>query len=195
LWKDRKQYYNGAHILIFDVLGERYTMKHTYIKSLMLTTSLTLAACGSGLEATDPNPKPHDAPDGPGLFSGKTGNLLDSFDNKDSSNASIGVDPYLWRASLEAVSFMPIYQADSAGGVILTDWYTSPNNSEEQFKVNIMLLGKELSPSALNVSVFKKGKTASGWTDLGSQEATAKELEETILTNARSFRVRAKASQ
>ncbi len=169
-------------------------MKNT-AKSLTILTSIALAACGSGLERTDPNPKPHDAPDGPGLFSGKSGNLLDSFNSLDSASASIGVDPYLWRSSLEAVSFMPIYQADSAGGVILTDWYTNPSDSKEQFKVNIMLLGKELSPSALNVSVFKKSKTPTGWEDLGSQEATAKELEETILTNARSYRVRAKASQ
>ncbi len=168
-------------------------MKNTK-KTLVILTATALSACGSGLERTDANPKPHDSPDGPGIFSGKTGNLLDSFNNA-ADNASIGVDPYLWRSSLEAVSFMPIYQADSAGGVILTDWYTNPSNSKEQFKVNIMLLGKELSPSALSVSVFKKSKTLKGWEDLGSQESTAKELEETILTNARSYRVRAKASQ
>ena len=41
---------------------------------------------------------------------------------------TIGVNSYLWRASLEAVSFMPLLQTDSNGGVIVTDWYSNPNN-------------------------------------------------------------------
>lgn len=173
--------------------------------NLFKTTALVgvcfaLVACGN-VERADSNPRPHDAPQGEGLFSGKSGNMLDAFGGGGSlggglaGGAGIGVNPYLWRASLESVSFMPIYQADSAGGAILTDWYTNPNAAEEQFKVNILLLGRELSPSALNVSVFKRVKTANGWSELGAQETTANELEETILTNARSYRVRAQASQ
>ncbi|MGC3832808.1 DUF3576 domain-containing protein, partial [Pseudomonas aeruginosa] len=41
---------------------------------------------------------------------------------------TIGVNSYLWRASLDALSFMPLLQADSAGGVVITDWYANPSN-------------------------------------------------------------------
>src|SRR3546814_1774988 len=44
---------------------------------------------------------------------------------------TIGVNSYLWRASLDALSFMPLLQADSAGGVVITDWYANSGRSEE----------------------------------------------------------------
>ena len=41
---------------------------------------------------------------------------------------TIGVNSYLWRASLDTLSFMPLLQTDSAGGVIVTDWYVNPQS-------------------------------------------------------------------
>ena len=57
---------------------------------------------------------------------------------------SIGVNSYLWRASLETLSFMPLTQADSAGGVIVTDWYANPQNPNERVKVSVSILDQDL---------------------------------------------------
>ena len=55
---------------------------------------------------------------------------------------TIGVNSYLWRASLDTLSFMPLLQSDSAGGVIVTDWYTNPKNPGERMKVTVMILDR-----------------------------------------------------
>lgn len=48
--------------------------------------------------------------------------------NKDGGGSSgIGVNSFLWRASLDTVAFMPLVSADPFGGVILTDWYGPPD--------------------------------------------------------------------
>src|SRR3970040_535317 len=51
---------------------------------------------------------------------------------------AIGVNSYLWRASLETLAFMPLSQADSSGGVIVTDWYANPDNPGEGVKVSVV---------------------------------------------------------
>ena len=43
------------------------------------------------------------------------------------SGGSLGVNGFLWRASLATISFFPLSQADPFGGVIITDWYTPPS--------------------------------------------------------------------
>jgi hypothetical protein len=53
---------------------------------------------------------------------------------------NIGVNSYLWRASLETLAFMPLLQADSSGGVIVTDWYSNPDNPNERVKVSVAIL-------------------------------------------------------
>ena len=56
--------------------------------------------------------------DGLGIFGGKKGDAEDG-------SSGIGVNSFLWRASLDTVSFMPLASADPFGGVIITDWYSS----------------------------------------------------------------------
>jgi hypothetical protein len=100
------------------------------------------------------------------------------------------VNTYLWRAALETVSFMPITQADSNGGVIVTDWYTSPEKPTERVRVNVLILGKTLQASGLKVSLFKQTRNESGsWADVATDPATVRTLEDTILTKARAIKV------
>ncbi|MCP5405659.1 MAG: DUF3576 domain-containing protein [Pseudomonadaceae bacterium] len=136
-------------------------------------------------------------PKGPGLLSGKSGNLLDAFRGEGGgilsgeSGGQIAVNSYLWRASLESVGFMPLAAADSNGGTIITDWYTNPNNAAERLKVNILILGKQLRADAVKATVFKQTKTGTGWADAPADEATARQLEDIILTKARAMKVQA----
>jgi hypothetical protein len=105
-------------------------------------------------------------------------------------DSGIGVNSYLWRASLDTVSFMPLNSADPFGGTILTDWYSSPESPKERYKVNVFILGKQLRSDGVRVRVFKQlqGKKG-GWNDADVAPETARQLEDTILTRARQLRV------
>lgn len=166
-------------------------------KSLLaLVCGVALTGCSGSVEKAETNPLPYDTKGGPGLFSGESGNILDAFRSKNAEGGTIGVNSYLWRASLEAISFMPILQADSNGGVILTDWYSSPEKPNERAKVSLYILGKSLTAQGLKATVFKQTRTAGGaWSEAMSAEDTARGLEETILTSARGLRVADKASK
>ena len=106
------------------------------------------------------------------------------------SEGSIGVNGYLWRASLDTVAFMPLASADPYGGVILTDWYVSPEKPDERFKATIYILDTRLRADGLNVTVFKQVKDAAGvWTDTPTADQTATDIENAILTRARQLRL------
>lgn len=101
---------------------------------------------------------------------------------------TIGVNSYLWRASLETLSFMPLIQADSNGGVIVTDWYANPSNPTERVKVTVSILDSDLRADALRVAASRQVSRAGGWVDAPVAAATVQKLEEIILTKARSLR-------
>lgn len=101
---------------------------------------------------------------------------------------TIGVNSYLWRASLETLSFMPLTQADSNGGVIVTDWYANPSNPAERVKVTVSILDSDLRADALRVAASRQVSRAGGWVDAPVAAATVQKLEEIILTKARSLR-------
>ena len=101
---------------------------------------------------------------------------------------TIGVNSYLWRASLEAVSFMPLLQTDSNGGVIVTDWYANPNNPNERMKVSVTILDQDLRADALRVAASRQTSQNGVWVDAPVQAATVQKLEDVILTRARDLR-------
>ena len=104
--------------------------------------------------------------------------------------AAIGVNGYLWRATLDTLSFMPLQSADPYGGVIVTDWYTNPEKSDERFKCTVYILDARLRADGLNVAVFKQNKDASGaWVDAPHAGQTETDIENSILTRARQLRL------
>lgn len=106
-----------------------------------------------------------------------------------SGSAGIGINSYLWRASLDTLSFMPLVSADPFGGVIITDWYEDPAVKGERFKVNLLILGKSLRSNAIKLTVFKQTNKSGGWRDAAVNEKVARDLENKILTRARSLRI------
>jgi len=104
------------------------------------------------------------------------------------SVTSIGVNSYLWRASLETLSFMPLTQADSAGGVIVTDWYSNPQNPSERVKVSVSILDRDLRADALRVAASREVMQGGQWIAAPVQAATVQKLEDIILTKARDLR-------
>lgn len=104
--------------------------------------------------------------------------------------ATIGVNGYLWRATLDTLSFMPLQSADPYGGVIVTDWYTNPEKPDERFKCTVYILDSRLRADGLNVAVFKQNRDASGnWVDAATAGQTETDIENSILTRARQLRL------
>ncbi len=125
-------------------------------------------------------------PDGFSLF----GRSSTSDDGTGGSGAGLGVNTYLWRASLDSISFMPLSSADPFGGVIITDWYAPPETPNERFKLNIYILGRQLRADGVKAAVFRQRREPGGvWADAAVETRTAIELENAILTRARQLRI------
>jgi len=104
--------------------------------------------------------------------------------------AQLGVNGYLWRATLDTLSFMPLASADPYGGVVITDWYVNPEKPDERFKATVYILDTRLRADGLNVTVFKQiGDGAGGWTDAPTAAQTETDIENAILTRARQLRL------
>lgn len=101
---------------------------------------------------------------------------------------TIGINAYLWRAALDTISFMPLVQADSNGGVIVTDWYANPAAPGDRMKLTITILDQDLRADALRVAASRQVFQNGQWVDSAVQAATVQKLEEIILTRARDLR-------
>lgn len=101
---------------------------------------------------------------------------------------TIGVNAYLWRATLDAISFMPLSQADANSGVIITDWYANPAAPTERIKVTVSILDKDLRADALRVSAARQVYSNGQWLDAQLRAGTVQRLEEVILAKARDLR-------
>ncbi|TXG83485.1 MAG: DUF3576 domain-containing protein [Sphingomonadales bacterium] len=102
--------------------------------------------------------------------------------------STLSVNTYLWRAALETIAFMPIAQADSGNGVILTDWYANPQTPTERVKVSVFILDKDLRADALTVSANRQENRGGAWVDAPLRADTVQKLEEAILERARTIR-------
>jgi hypothetical protein len=100
----------------------------------------------------------------------------------------IGVNAYLWRASLDTLSFAPLAQSDSNGGVIVTEWYANPQNPSERVKVTATILDRDLRADALRITAARQTMQNGQWIDAPVAAATVQRLEEIILTRARDLR-------
>jgi len=101
------------------------------------------------------------------------------------AQTGIGVNAYLWRASLDTISFMPLTSADPWGGVIISDWYANPQKPDERFKTTVYILDSRLRADALNVSVYKQTLQNGQWVDADVSAQTQLDIENAILTRAR----------
>ena len=104
-------------------------------------------------------------------------------------SGGIGVNSYLWRATLDTISFLPVTSADPFGGVILTDWYAPPETPNERFKINVYVLGRALRADGIKVSVFRQVQGPAGaWRDSLVEADAGRKIENSILTRARQLR-------
>ncbi len=102
--------------------------------------------------------------------------------------SGLGVNAYLWRATLDTLSFMPLASADPFGGVIITDWYQPPAGSGERFKATAYILGRQLRADGVRVSVFRQVARGGTWVDAPVSPVTTSEIENKVLARARELR-------
>ncbi len=139
--------------------------RRTLAPVLAISLGLVLVACGGG-----------------GKDRPKTADLAAS------RVTQIGVNSYLWRAALDSLSFMPMAQVDSNGGVIVTDWYANPASPSERMKVTVTILDQDLRADALRVAAQRQVNQGGQWVDGAVDAATVQRLEDIILTKARDLR-------
>jgi len=170
----------------------------TLAAGLLLTS---LAACsgyygGDGTQYPDDNYRRQSGNTNPyaqgtGSIFGPNGLSLggDQQASAPSDGGGVGVNSYLWRASLDTVAFMPLASADPFGGVIITDWYSPPEAPDERFKVNVFILTRDLRADGVRATVFKQRRTGTEWLDDPVDDGTRVQLENAILTRARELRI------
>lgn len=176
------------------------------IRNLLVFAMLlaVLSACtspGDGTQTYYPekdsmgNYNPAPTGDRQSVFGGGGLNILGGDKKKEDpgSGSGIGVNSYLWRASLDTVSFMPLTSADPFGGVIITDWYVPPQTPGERFKVTVYILDRSLRADGLRVGVFRQVRQGDAWVDQPAAPNTATTMENAILQRAREFRMEAEA--
>ena len=111
-------------------------------------------------------------------------------DKKESTGGGIGVNTFLWRATLDTLSFMPLISADPFGGVIITDWHADSEAAKEKFKIIAYIIGTELRVDGIKISIFKKIKNETGlWVDKKSSKILQNKVEDAILTKARKYKI------
>lgn len=157
-------------------------MKLFYRLGQGLALSLVLASLG----ACASQPKSAGVANDGG-FLGLGNNSAAKAKKADAQNA-IGVNAYLWRATLDTVSFMSLRSADPWGGVVITEWYADPQKPDERFKIDVYIMDSRLRADALAVSVFKEVLVGEQWQKADVSAQTQADIENTILTRARELR-------
>ncbi|HEX7799514.1 MAG TPA: DUF3576 domain-containing protein [Asticcacaulis sp.] len=167
-------------------------MRKTALATVALGVCLSFTACASlGGKPGGPS-----APASANTTEPETGTPLSHLfggghakKNDYNAQAGIGVNAYLWRASLDTISFMPLASADPWGGTIITDWYANPQKPDERFKITVYILDSRLRADALSVSVYKQVQQNGQWTNADVSQQTQVDIENAILSKARELRL------
>lgn len=156
----------------------------------LIAACFALAACSSNRSSEDPNFRTGDIEPGGlnlgGLLPGGGGSRYAG------PGPGIGVNSFLWRATLDTIDFMPLESADPYGGVVLTDWYANPEAPSERFKATVYILDSRLRADGLKVNVFRQVYDETGgrgWVDAPASADTAIQIENAILTRARQLKI------
>jgi len=168
-----------------------------FLMAALMALSVGLTACDSIIPGDankdDPDQDPGRIP-GADLSKRKTiwgegGMSFFGDEEEQPTGGDIGVNSFLWRASLDTISFMPVNSADPFGGVIITDWHANAEAPNERFKLNVYILGRQLRADGIRVAVFRQVLNRAGqWQDASVPEATKTKIEDSILTRARQLR-------
>ena len=173
----------------------RHTMPfRLFAGGLLFASALMLGACGKDLRPNEDviAPSSENQARVEGKIFGEDALVFGGPEDKgtnEEGSSGIGVNSFLWRASLDTIAFMPVASADPFGGVIITDWHSPNAATAERFKMNIYILGKALRADGVRVSVFRQVIDGAGtWRDAPVAKNAGTKIEDSILTRARQLR-------
>jgi len=166
-------------------------------KTIKLTLFLTflpfwLSSCGTGVDAKKypPNPELRVKKN---MEEGRGFNLNKAINKNTSTNFEFASSNELWRASLDVIDFMPLSSVNYSGGIIISDWYSNNQNSDESIKISIRFLTNEIRSDALDIKIFKKiCKTDESCKISKGYDNLITELKRKILKNAKIYEEKSK---
>ena len=166
------------------------SFKNTKIIFIVTLSSFLLISCGGKLPGGDARKYPADPKKRieQNIAEGKsfrTGNLMNLGNGKGSGVFQFASSNELWRASLDIIDFMPLTSVNYSGGIIVTDWYSTDQSSNESIKISIRFLSNEIRADALDIKVFNKKCLTQSNCVISEKDGNIKiELKEKILKTA-----------
>ncbi len=133
-------------------------IKKLKLTCLIVLLSFILSACngaklpGADARIYDPDPKKRVAKN---LAEGR-GFRIDTLTKSRGGVFDFASSNELWRASLDTIDFMPLSSVNYSGGIIITDWYSTDQTSNESIKISIRFLTNEIRSDALDIKVFNR---------------------------------------
>ena len=139
-----------------------------------------LFSCSSNNEPFTKKPEP-------GLFSkdASKGINITDFLNRDSESKKFYVNSFLWRASLDVLSFAPFQSTDAFGGIIVTEWFKKNN---KQIKLTALIKSRDLRSEGISIKAHIKNKK----NEISEDIELSRKIEDLILTKARVLRIQNK---
>jgi hypothetical protein len=167
--------------------------KFINLSFFLLFLPFLIISCEKGVDARKYPPNPKDRVK-KNMEEGRGFRLMDAAKKRvGSTNYEFASSNELWRASLDTIDFMPLSSVNYSGGLIITDWYSNDQDSNENIKISIRFLTNEIRSDALDIKVFKKicktnlnCKTSEGYDELVT------ELKRKILKTAKIYETQKK---
>ena len=147
---------------------------------IIIITIFFLYSCTSNNEIVEQKPKP-------GLFSkdASKGISITDFLNRESQTEKFYINSFLWRATLDVLSFAPFQSTDAFGGIIVTDWF---KRDSKQIKLTALIKSRDLRSEGINIKAYIKDKN----TEISEDKFLSRKIEDLILTKARVLRLQNK---
>ena len=132
--------------------------KNLKIIFVLILSSIFLNACNGKFPGADARKYPDDPKlrVKKNLEEGRGFRLSETFNKSGGGTFEFASSNELWRASLDIIDFMPLASVNYSGGIIITDWYSTDQTSNESIKISIRFLTNEIRSDALDIKVFNK---------------------------------------
>ncbi len=105
------------------------------------------------------------------------------------NDSTMGINRYLWRASLAVLSGLSVESADPFSGVIQTSWSASGKNKGSQLQVSAYILGPQLKSDLLKVVAHRQVLVAGKWVKKQASAEVSAKIKTEILMKARALKL------
>tara|TARA_Y100000992_G_C21141999_1_gene431831 strand:+ start:240 stop:803 length:564 start_codon:yes stop_codon:yes gene_type:complete len=143
--------------IIFNILDISMNLTEITKFFILITIAFSLSNCGiykpvdaRKVPVNDEERVKKNIAEGKGISLGKV------FDGGGGGTFQFSSSNEMWRATLEILDFIPLSDVDYGGGIIISDWYASPNKENESIKIMVRFLSNEIRADGIKVNVYKK---------------------------------------